>query len=369
MKDLRIPYENLAKSNQPFMLEIESAVNRVIRKGWYVLGSEVESFEHSYAEYHGVSHCVGVNSGLDALVLSLKALDLPPDSEVIVPSNTYIATILSILQLGHRPVLVEPDLRTYNVDPGRIRSAITRNTGAIMVVHLYGKPCEMDPIMEICNQYNLPLIEDCAQAHGALYRGRKTGTFGMGAHSFYPTKNLGAMGDAGAVTTSNPAWADRIRMFRNYGSRRKYHNEVVGLNSRLDEVQAAVLNVKLKHLDEINRHKRELASIYFSELSGVDTLTLPFVSESTTDVYHIFNIRTPRRAELRDHLISHGIGTEIHYPVSPHRQEAMKPFLGGNEYPISEEIHRTTLSLPASFGHSVDDVAEVCAVIRDFFRN
>jgi dTDP-4-amino-4,6-dideoxygalactose transaminase len=368
MKNPNIPYESLALSNQKFFGEIEASLKKTIEGGWYILGKEVQQFEQSYAKYTGVSHCVGVASGLDALVLALRVLNLPKDAEVIVPSNTYIATILSILHFGYQPVLVEPDIRTYNIDPKKIESAITSKTKAIIVVHLYGKACDMDQIQQIAEKHNLYLIEDCAQAQGALYQGKKIGTFGIGAHSFYPTKNLGAMGDAGAITTENEYFAEQFRMFRNYGSKQKYYNEVVGVNSRLDEIQAAILNVKLKYLDEINNHKRMLAEIYFNELSGLKDLILPYVSDDTRDVYHIYNIRSKDRASLREHLTQNGIGTEIHYPVSPHRQKAMEQYLKGTEFPISEEIHQTTLSLPISFGHTKDDVLAVSKYIKNFFE-
>lgn len=367
MSDLKIPYEDLAKSNREFFDEVGVALNEAVRKGWYILGKQVSDFENAYASYTGVSHCVGVASGLDALVLALRALRLPEHSEVIVPSNTYIATILAIIQCGHRPVLVEPDIRTYNIDPTKIEKEITSKTKAIMVVHLYGKSCEMGAIQKIAEKHKLHIIEDCAQAHGALFKGKKVGTFGIGAHSFYPTKNLGAMGDAGAITTNSAELAEEFKMLRNYGSKKKYYNEVVGINSRLDELQAAILNVKLKYLDKVNEHKQKLAEVYFAELGGISGLVLPFRSPDTTDVYHIFNVRHPNRTALREHLTKNGVGTEIHYPVSPHRQKAMEPYLSGTDFPISEEIHQTTLSLPISYAHTKEDVANVAKCIKMFF--
>ena len=272
MIGLKIPYENLALANRPMLDEIQAAAKSVIERGWYILGSEVQNFETDFSKYIGTTHCAGVASGLDALIIALKVLGLPADSEVIVPSNTYIATILSILQEGFKPVLVEPDLRTYNIDPKKLEAAITPKTKVIMVVHLYGKPCEMDQISLIAKKHKLPIIEDCAQSHGAKFKGRMTGTFGLGAFSFYPTKNLGAMGDAGALTSFDPQTDEKIKMIRNYGSKVKYYNEVVGMNSRLDELQAAILSVKLKHLDAINDHKRKLAEVYFHELNSVSDL-------------------------------------------------------------------------------------------------
>jgi dTDP-4-amino-4,6-dideoxygalactose transaminase len=367
MSGLKIPYESLALANAPVMKEINDTTARVAEKGWYILGAEVQAFEKEFSNYIGTTHCSGLASGLDALVIALKVLDLPSDAEVIVPSNTYIATILSILQLGLKPVLVEPDLRTYNIDPKKIEAAITSKTKAIMVVHLYGKACEMDAIEAIAKKHALPIIEDCAQSHGAKFKGRMTGTYGLGAFSFYPTKNLGALGDAGALVCSDSTQDEQIRMIRNYGSKVKYYNEVVGMNSRLDEMQAAILRVKLKHLDQVNNHKRALAEIYFKELASVGDLVLPLVSESNHDVYHIYNIRTAKRDELKRYLLDHGVGTEIHYPVPPHQQKAMQGILTETSFPISELIHQTTLSLPISYAHTRGNVLEVAGLICKFF--
>lgn len=360
-----IEYENLALLNKPFFEEYRKSFNETLQSGWYILGKNVESFERAFATYCGAAHCVGVASGLDALDLSLRVYQFQPGSEVIVPSNTYIATILAILHCGLTPVLVEPDIATYNIDPNRIESAITSKTVAIMVVHLYGKVCQMDAIMTIAQARGLKVIEDCAQAHGALFDGKKAGTFGhCNAFSFYPTKNLGALGDAGAVTTDDPDLARALRTYRNYGSNVKYYNEVVGYNSRLDEMQAAFLNVKLRHLDSINDHKRELAGHYFHMLS--DSIIKPVRHPMHYDVYHIFNIRHNRRDDLKAHLLEMGIKTDIHYPVSPSRQKAMQGNLLKYDFPISEEIHATTLSLPISFYHTREDVERVAAAINGF---
>jgi dTDP-4-amino-4,6-dideoxygalactose transaminase len=367
MKDLEIPYESLALLNEPFREDIETALSRVVKKGWYILGSEVTDFEKEFAAYVGAPHCAGVASGLDALIIALQVLKLPAGAEVIVPANTYIATVLAILREGFTPVLVEPDSETCNIDPRRIESAITPKTKAIMVVHLYGKACEMDLISEIATRHKLPIIEDCAQSHGAKFQGRMTGTWGLGAFSFYPTKNLGAMGDAGALVTQSQGDDETTRMIRNYGSKIKYYNEVVGMNSRLDEMQAALLRVKLRRLDEVNEHKRSLATVYFTELSGITDLILPKVTPECHDVYHIFNVRTGARDQLREHLRSSGIGTEIHYPVAPHLQNAMKEQFSGMKFPISERIHQTTLSLPISFCHSKEQIKSVCKVIKGFY--
>lgn len=359
-----IEYENLAKVNAPFFPLLQHAFERVMRRGWYILGEEVESFEREFAAYCGVSHCVGTASGLDALILALRAADLPRGSEVLVPSNTYIATILSIVHAGMKPVLVEPDIRTYNIDPCNIEKAITPKTKALMVVHLYGRPCDMDPILALSRRYGLTLVEDCAQAHGATYKGKRVGSFGdFGAFSFYPTKNLGGLGDGGCVTTNNPQYADRLRALRNYGSKVKYHNEVVGYNSRLDEVQAAFLRVKLKRLEEINQHKRRLAGIYLASLKS--DFVLPAVDEGYGHVFHIFNIRHPERDRLREYLYAHGVKTEIHYPIPPQRQPALKGIVEG-DFPVSSEIHRTTLSLPISFCHTESEVEKVCEIMNAF---
>lgn len=359
-----VEYEHLGKVNAPFFEEYRQVFERTLASGWYILGNNVAQFETEFAAYLGVAHCLGVASGFDALMLALKAFSFPPGSEVLVPSNTYIATILAIVQSGLTPVLVEPDIRTYNIDPGRIEEAITSRSRAIMVVHLYGKACDMDPIVALCQRHGLKLIEDCAQSHGAMYRGKKTGTFSdFGAFSFYPTKNLGALGDGGAVTTTSAELAERIRMLRNYGSRTRYANELVGVNSRLGELLAGFLSVKLKKLDDINAHKRSLAAIYSGELK--DDFIKPVTHPDYFDVYHIYCVRCPRRDALREHLLKLGIKTDIHYPVSPHRQKAMRGILTG-EYPISDEIHATILSLPISFATTASEVRQVCAAMNAF---
>lgn len=359
-----IEYENLFKVNQPFIEEYKKAFDEVIDSGWYILGSQVAGFEKEFARYNNVENCIGVASGLDALTISLLALGCKKNSEVIVPSNTYIASILSILQSGHKPVLVEPDLSTYNIDPEQIESSITSKTCAILIVHLYGKPCDMDPIMEICQRKKLFLIEDCAQAHGADYRGKKIGGFGdLSAFSFYPTKNLGALGDGGAVLTNNPEFNRKVRMLRNYGSEKKYFNEYVGFNSRLDEIQAAFLNVKLKYLDAINKHKCDLAKIYLDGIAG--NFITPQINNIANDVFHIFNIRHNRRDALKQFLLDNGIKTDIHYPIPPHKQKAMS-FLRSKRFPVSEEIHNTTLSLPISSFHTANDIKRVVGILNQF---
>ena len=359
-----VEYENLNKVNQPFFDRFKRAFEDVLQSGWFILGNNVKKFESEFAEYNNTKYCSGVASGLDALSISIMALDIDKGSEIIVPSNTYIATILSIMQTGNYPVLVEPDLNSYNIDPLRIEKAINKKTRAIMVVHLYGNPCDMDPILAICKKYNLFLIEDCAQAHGAEYKGKKVGGFGdMAGFSFYPTKNLGCLGDGGAIVTNNSILHKKTEMLRNYGSSKKYYNKYIGVNSRLDEIQAAFLIIKLKSLDAINNHKRELASIYLSNLK--EDFVLPNTHKDFYNVYHIFNIRHKRRDELKEYLKKNEIHTEIHYPVPPHKQKALS-FLSDLKFPISEEIHNTTLSLPISTIHNREDIFRVVDVLNRF---
>jgi dTDP-4-amino-4,6-dideoxygalactose transaminase len=359
-----IEYENLRRVNDPIKEELRQQFESVLESGWFVLGEEVRKFEEEFAAYCGTDHCVGVASGLDALHLALRAFEFPAESEVIVPANTHIATILPIIQAGYKPVLVEPDRATCNIDPALIDDSITPKTRAILVVHLYGAVCDMDAIAAICERHDLKLVEDCAQAHGASYKGRRAGTFGdCGAFSFYPTKNLGGLGDGGAVTSNSAELAARINSLRNYGSRIKYHNELLGYNSRLDELQAAFLRVKLRRLDSINDHKRMLAKCYLEEIGP--GFLLPVELPESRNVYHIFNIRHPDRDRLRTYLLSKGITTDIHYPISPSRQPAMQGILSGN-YPITDEIHATTLSLPISSFHTVDDVRAVAAALNAF---
>jgi dTDP-4-amino-4,6-dideoxygalactose transaminase len=360
-----VEYESLRLSNEPFEGELRQAFERVLASGWYVLGQEVAAFEREFAAFTTCRHGIGVANGLDALILSLRALDLPADAEVLVASNTYIATILAVIHAGLHPVLVEPDPRTCNIDPDRLQDALTPRTRAICLTHLYGKACRMDRIMPFARRHGLAVVEDCAQSHGATLQGKATGSFGeAGCFSFYPTKNLGALGDAGAVVTDDDKVADRLRHLRNYGSLQKYVNVHVGVNSRLDELQAALLRVKLRRLDDITAHKRRLAGLYFAHLSP--ELVLPLREDDADDVFHIFAVRTPRRDELRAHLLADGIKTEVHYPIPPHRQQAMKGILEG-DYPIADEIHATELSLPISYGTTAAEVERVCASVGRFF--
>jgi dTDP-4-amino-4,6-dideoxygalactose transaminase len=360
-----IEFEDLGKANQPLFEAYQQVFRTTLERGWYILGDNVRKFESEFASYCGVPHCIGVASGLDALILSLQAFGFKPGSEVIVPSNTFIATILAIVRAGLRPVLVEPDLRTYTIDPTKIEERITHTTVAILVVHLYGKCCNMPAILPLAEQYNLKVIEDCAQAHGARVGQQRTGSFGhAGAFSFYPTKNLGALGDAGGITTKEENLLRTIQTLRNYGSGEKYYNDLIGHNSRLDEIQAGFLSLKLKKLNEITAHKRQLAALYLKNLK--DDFVKPVVEEDYFDVYHIFNVRHPKRDQLREYLLAKGIKTEIHYPVAPIRQKAMQGVLDHFQTPVAEEIHRTTLSLPVSWAHTPEDIYRVIEVMNEF---
>ncbi|MFK7900657.1 MAG: DegT/DnrJ/EryC1/StrS family aminotransferase [Cyclobacteriaceae bacterium] len=361
-----IAYENLQKFNEPFMAEFKKAYSTVIASGNFILGEQVNQFEKEFAAYCGTSECVGVGSGLDALTLALLSLELDKGDEVIVPANTFIATILAIVNASLKPILCPPSLADYTIDSTKIESLITPKTKVILMVHLYGKPCDMDPIQVIAKKHNLKLIEDCSQAHGATYKNKKVGALGdIGAFSFYPTKNLGALGDAGAVTTNDVALAERIRILRNYGSEKKYYNSLIGINSRLDEIQAAFLRVKLPHLDKINSHKRFLASVYDTTLS--ENVIKP-ISQQENGVYHVYNILTENRNELKEYLASKNIQTEIHYPIVPHQQEGYKEILKGQQCDISERIHEQTLSLPISFFHTEREILTVSNEINIFYK-
>lgn len=347
--------------------EIDDAVRRVLDSGWYLLGGELQAFESEFARYVEAEHCIGVANGLDALHLCLKAMDVGPGDEVIVPSNTYIATWLAVTYAGATPVPVEPDEATYNIDPARIEAAITPRTRAILPVHLYGHPADMDPILEIATLHDLWVLDDAAQAHGARYKGARIGGLADAtAWSFYPGKNLGALGDGGGVTTNNPEIADRVRVLRNYGSRVKYVNEVPGFNSRLDEIQAAVLRVKLRHLDEWNARRSAVAEHYREALAGAD-LVLPAVAPWAEHVWHLFVVRSGRRDALQEHLRSSGVQTLIHYPIPPHLQEAYRVLgLGSGSLPVAEAIHREVLSLPIGPHLPDDDLARIVDAIMTF---
>ena len=343
----RIAFLDLHAAYLELKDDLDAAYHRVMDSGWFILGKEVEAFEREFAAYCEAAHCVGVGNGLEALHLILRAYGIGPGDEVIVPANTYIATWLAVSYAGATPIPVEPDARTYNLDPALIEAAITPATRAILPVHLYGQPADMDPIKALASRYGLKVIEDAAQAHGARYHGRRVGGLGDAAgFSFYPGKNLGALGDGGAVVTNDADLAERVRVLRNYGSRVKYHNEVKGFNSRLDELQAALLRVKLPVLDEWNERRRAAAARYLDGLAGSE-LGLPYVPKWAEPVWHLFVVRHPQRDALQQRLQQAGIGTMIHYPIPPHLQPAYAELgYGAGAFPISEAIHREVLSLP-----------------------
>ena len=342
-----IPFLNLKTPYLELKQELDEAIARVVSSGWFIGGGEVDQFEEDYAQYCGAAHAVGVANGLDALHLALRAMDVGPGDEVIVPSNTYIATWLAVSQCGATPVPVEPDARTYNIDPALIEAAITPRTKVILPVHMYGQPADMDPILAIARKHGLRVLEDGAQAHGARYKGQRLGAHGDAvAWSFYPGKNLGAMGDGGAVTTNDPQLADRIRVLRNYGSRVKYVNEVQGYNSRLDPLQAAILRVKLAHLDEWNARRSAIAACYQQGLADCD-LTLPHVADWAEPAWHLYVVQHPERDALQKQLADVGVGTLIHYPIPPHLQQAYASagYMRG-QFPVAEKIADQCLSLP-----------------------
>ncbi len=359
--DLKTPYREL-------QAELDAAYRRVMESGWYILGEEVEGFEREFAAYCGVKHCVGLGNGLEALHLILRAFEIGPGHEVIVPANTYIATWLAVSYAGAVPVPVEPDALTFNLDPARVERAITGRTKAILPVHLYGQPADMDPLQDIAVRHGLKVIEDAAQAHGALYKNRLAGTLSDAAGwSFYPGKNLGALGDAGAVTTNDDDLADRIRVLRNYGSRTKYANEVKGYNSRLDPLQAAFLGVKLHHLNEWNARRRRIAAQYLDVLQSVEGLTLPRVPQGVVPSWHLFVVRHPRRDELQQHVTRRGIGTLVHYPVPPHLSQAYAEMgFRSGAFPITEQSAQTVLSIPIGPHLSPEDVQSVISAIQSF---
>lgn len=384
---MNIPFLDLKTPYFELKAELDAAYQRVMESGWYILGEEVEAFEQEFASSCDAKYCIGVGSGLDALHLILRAMDIGSGDEVIVPANTYIATWLAVSYAGAKPIPVEPDERTYNIDPDLIEAAITKKTKAIVPVHLYGQPADMDPINAIAKNHNLKVIEDAAQAHGAIYysvqkpetRSQKNKenvnpmnryAFKVGSlsdaagFSFYPGKNLGAFGDGGAVVTNDTGIADRVRILRNYGARVKYHNEVKGFNSRLDEFQAAFLRVKLKKLDEWTEKRRSVSEFYINNLRHIPDLVLPIVPEWTQPVWHQFVIRHPERDALQQKLTAHGIGTLVHYPIPPHLSEAYGEDRDWPPLPLAEEIANTALSLPIGPHLTEDQVAQVIDALR-----
>jgi dTDP-4-amino-4,6-dideoxygalactose transaminase len=362
-----VPFLDLTGAIAETREAVSEAVSRVLASGRFILGPEVEAFEREFASFVGTEHCVGVGNGLDAIELALRALDVGSADEVIVPSNTYIATWLAVSRIGARIVPVEPDPRTFNLDPGRVEEAITPRTRAIVAVHLYGQPADMTSLREIAASRGIRLIEDAAQAHGASDYGRAVGSLGdAAAWSFYPSKNLGALGDAGAVTTNDPDVAMHVRALRNYGSTTKYVNEIKGVNSRLDELQAAILRAKLPYLVEWNERRRTVASTYVRCLQGTE-ITLPSVAPGMDPVWHLFVVRSPSRDRLQRHLAASGVETLIHYPIPPHRQAAYADLhIPEGAFPISEQIHRECLSLPMGPHLSDSQVAEVVDAVTSF---
>lgn len=364
-----IKFLDLEKVTAKYSAEINEAVSRVVNSGWYLQGKENEKFETNYAEYIGTSYAVGCANGLDALIWIFRAYIemgvMKPGDEVIVPANTYIASILAISENGLVPVLVEPDINTYQIDPDRIEAAITPRTKAILIVHLYGQCAYTDKIGELCGKYSLKLVEDNAQAHGCKFKGRHTGSLGDAAgHSFYPGKNLGALGDAGAVTTNDEELARTIRAVANYGSTRKYVFRYIGRNSRLDEIQAAVLDVKLRHLDADNSRRKEVAQMYIRGINN-PAVTVPDIKNWDANVFHIFPVRTKRRDELQKYLTENGVQTIIHYPIPPHRQECYSDWNSWS-LPITEKIHDEELSLPISPVITDEEVNEVIRLINEW---
>lgn len=368
---MKVPFLNFEPAHSAIKEEMQEAFESVYDGYWYIMGKHLSQFEKEYAAFNQTHHAIGVSNGLDALYLALKALEIGEGDEVIMPSNTFIATVLAVSYTGAKPVFVEPDEKTYLINPDLIAPSITPKTKAIIPVHLYGQACEMDKVMGIANQYGLKVIEDNAQAHGAAFKGKLTGGFGhINATSFYPGKNLGALGDAGACTTDDPDLAEKILMLRNYGSREKYKHEVIGHNMRLDELQAAFLSVKLRHLNEWTRQRQEIAAWYNEALEGIGDLILPRVGSNATHVYHLYVIQTQYRDELQAFLAERGIGTLIHYPIPPHLQKAYVDLdFKEGDFPIAEQLAKTVLSLPIWPGLTYEQVRLLTDTIAKFFKH
>lgn len=364
---MKIPFVTFKPLEKELDKELRDAFKRVYNRSWYIEGEEDKNFEENFAKFCNTKYCVGTGNGLDALMLALKALDIKEGDEVIVPSNTYIATALAVTYVGAMPVFVEPDIKTFNLDYERIQEKITNKTKAIIPVHLYGQPCQMDKIMEIAQKNNLFIIEDCAQAHGAKFNGQVIGSFGdVGCFSFYPGKNLGALGDAGAIVTNNKEIADKVRALGNYGSDYKYHHIYKGNNSRLDELQAAFLDAKLPLLDKVNNERRRVANKYLDGIKN-SKIILPFVPNNVEPVWHIFGIRSKERDELEKYLNDNGIKTNKHYPIPMHLQECYKDLnIKQGELPIAEEISKTELSIPMYYGMTDEEIEYVIDIINKF---
>lgn len=365
---MTVPFLSFDAMNEAFREEAKATFERFFDSKWYVLGEMTKQFELDYAKFNQTQHAIGISNGLDALQIALRVLAIGQGDEVIVPSNTYIASALAVSYVGATPVFVEPNPLTYNIDPERIREAITPNTKAIMPVHLYGQACEMDVIMEIAKQNGLFVVEDNAQAHGAAFNGKLTGSFGeLNATSFYPSKNVGALGEAGAITCDDADLAQKVRVIRNYGSQQRYYNEIKGFNARIDELQAGLLSVKLKHIERWTAERQQIAAWYREALKDCDTIKLHQIAEGATHVYHLFVISHSKRDELQQFLQSKGVGTVIHYPIPPHLQEAYKD-LGyqKSDFPIAEQIAETILSLPLFIGMTQSQVEYIATCIKEF---
>ena len=369
MTSNKIPFLSFTERNKKTKDEILDVFEKFYDSEFYVLGNFTKLFEHDYAQFNDTNYCIGISNGLDALHLSLLAVGVKAGDEVIVPSNTYIATVLAVSYTGATPVFVEPDIHTCNINPDHLENAITARTKAIMPVHLYGQSCQMDKIMNIAKKYNLYVIEDNAQAHGATFDNQKTGSFGdVNATSFYPSKNLGALGEAGAITTNNYDLAEKVRVLRNYGTHVRYHNDILGYNNRIDECQAAFLSVHLRHLHQWTQERQQIAGWYHQYLKDINGITLPMTTDKSTHVYHLYVIKTKNRDALQQFLSDHGIGTLIHYPVPPHLQRAYQ-HLGfkKGDFPIAEELASTCLSLPIWVGMTKEQVKYIAATITRFF--
>lgn len=366
---MNIPFLSFEETNKRINDELKNEFQSFIDSGWYILGSRLQRFEEEYSQYSNTSFCVGVANGLDAIIIALKALNIGEGDEVIVPSNTYIATWLAVSYVGATPIPVEPKIETYNINPGLIQEKITSRTKAIIPVHLYGQCCEMDAIMEIANKNKLYVIEDNAQSQGATYNNKVSGSFGnINATSFYPGKNLGAFGDAGAITTNDEKLEQRVKVIRNYGSQKKYFNQEKGLNSRLDELQAGLLSIKLKHLNFWNSQRIKIAELYTIGLKENKNIILPILANNASSVYHLFVIRTEKRDELQKFLSEQGIGTLIHYPLPPHLQEAYTELnYKKGDFPIAETIANTCLSLPIYPGLDPEQINYICNKINLFY--
>jgi len=367
---IKVPFLDLAAAQQELKPQLIEAFDRALDSGWFIMGAECERFESEFANYCGTKHCVGVGNGLEALHLILRAAGIGPGDEVIVPSNTYIATWLAVSYTGATPVAVEPNISTFNIDPKKVEQKITANTRAVLAVHLYGRSADMTALADTCRKHNLLLFEDAAQAHGSTFDGRRTGALSLAAgFSFYPGKNLGALGDAGAVTTNDDELADKVRVLRNYGSRKKYFNELKGYNSRLDEVQAALLSVKLSKIDEWNSRRSRIADRYLDSLRGMPNLHLPDPGKPGEHTWHLFVVRSSNRTELAKFLADRNIGTLIHYPVPPHLSDAYADLLiAKGSLPIAEELAETVLSLPIGPHMNDQQVDHVTESVQLFFR-